>query len=142
MTKITIYNIQRPLTPKEGKPSLWFLCFAHHLIVVNISGSFEKISQMVFKLWVDTILGQTDGKASMVKTICLWPRRGENKIIIKTLRICCDCEWLSTLDKIFSRQHTEIFFLFFPRKQDLTYHANCLQWRQLHEMSNPKFVIG
>ena len=25
---------------------------------------------------------------------------------------------------------TEIFFLIFPRKQVLTFHANCLQWRQ------------
>ena len=23
-----------------------------------------------------------------------------------------------------------IFFLFFPRKQDLTFHAICLHWRQ------------
>ena len=33
---------------------------------------------------------------------------------------------LSTLGKIFSRQHIEIFFLFFPRKMDLLFHANCL----------------
>ena len=36
---------------------------------------------------------------------------------------------LSTLGEIFSR-HIEIFFLIFPRKQVLTFHANCLQWRQ------------
>ena len=36
---------------------------------------------------------------------------------------------VSTLGKIFSRLHTEIFF-FFSRKQDLTFHANCLHWRQ------------
>ena len=36
---------------------------------------------------------------------------------------------LSTLGKIFSRQHIEIFFLIFPRRQDLTFHADCLQWR-------------
>ena len=36
---------------------------------------------------------------------------------------------LSTLGKIFSRQHFKTFFLF-SRKQDLTFHANCLQWRQ------------
>ena len=29
----------------------------------------------------------------------------------------------------FSRQHTDIFFIF-PRKQDLTFCANCLQWKQ------------
>ena len=33
---------------------------------------------------------------------------------------------LSTGGKIFSRQHIEIFFLIFPRKHDLTFHANCL----------------
>ena len=43
-------------------------------------------------------------------------------------------EWdslmLSTLDKFFCRQHFEIFFLIFSEKQDLTFNANCLQWRQ------------
>ena len=32
-----------------------------------------------------------------------------------------------------------IFFLFFPRKQDLTFLANCLN---LHEMSNPVFKMS
>ena len=39
---------------------------------------------------------------------------------------------LSTLGKIFSRQHLEIFFFIFPRKQDMTFHANCL-------LRNPAF---
>ena len=47
---------------------------------------------------------------------------------------------LSTLGKIFSRQHLEIFFLIFPRKQDLTFHANCLQGDNLHEMSDPVYA--
>ena len=47
---------------------------------------------------------------------------------------------LSTLGKIFSRQHFEIFFSFFPRNQDLTFHANCLQGDNLHEMSDPVYV--
>ena len=35
------------------------------------------------------------------------------------------------LGKIFSRQRIEIFFFpIVPRKQVLTFHANCLQWRQ------------
>ena len=37
---------------------------------------------------------------------------------------------LSTLGIIFSRRHIEIFSLIFPRKQDLTFYVNCLQWRQ------------
>ena len=35
---------------------------------------------------------------------------------------------VSTLGKIFSRRHT--IFLIFPRKQHLTFHANCLLWKQ------------
>ena len=45
----------------------------------------------------------------------------------------------STLGKIFSRRHIEIIFLFFPRKQALTFHANCLQGDNLHEMLNLVF---
>ena len=32
-----------------------------------------------------------------------------------------------------------IFFLFFPPKQDLTFHANSLHVDYLHEMSNPVY---
>ena len=68
---------------------------------------------------------------------------------------------LHTIDKIFSRQYFEIFFLFFPENRiwysvqtvcngdnlhEMSscflgkFHANCLQWRDsLHEMSNPIF---
>ena len=38
---------------------------------------------------------------------------------------------LSILGKTFSRRYLEIFYYdYFPRKQDLTFHANCLRWRQ------------
>ena len=37
---------------------------------------------------------------------------------------------LNTLGSLFSRRHFQIYFLFFSRKQDLTFHANCLHWRQ------------
>ena len=42
------------------------------------------------------------------------------------------CSWiltLSTLGKNFSRRHFK-YFSYFPRKQVLTFHANCLHWRQ------------
>ena len=51
-------------------------------------------------------------------------------------RVCCELAHfkfmltLSTLGKIFCRRHFEIFFLFFPEKKDLTFHANCLLRRQ------------
>ena len=35
----------------------------------------------------------------------------------------------NTLHAGFRRRHFEIFFLFFPWKQDLTFHANCFQWK-------------
>ena len=41
------------------------------------------------------------------------------------------CLILSSLGKIFSRRHFEIFYFVFPRKQDLKFHANCLHWRQV-----------
>ena len=37
----------------------------------------------------------------------------------------------SMLGKDFTKQHLEIFFLLFSPKQELTFHANCLQWRQI-----------
>ena len=40
------------------------------------------------------------------------------------------CLTLNTLGKIFSRRHIKIVFLIFPRKEDLTFHANCLHQRQ------------
>ena len=38
---------------------------------------------------------------------------------------------LSMLGKIVS---IEIFFFFFSRQQAFTFHANCLQWNNLHEI--------
>ena len=46
---------------------------------------------------------------------------------------------LSILAKIFSRQHIEVCFLIFPRKQDLTFHASVSNGDNLHEMSSPVF---
>ena len=43
---------------------------------------------------------------------------------------------LSTLGKNFSRRQIYDIFLIFPRKQDLTFHANCLN---LHKKSNSVF---
>ena len=44
-TKITIYKVQRAITPEVGKQNLLFLCSACCLIMVNISVKFlENIS--------------------------------------------------------------------------------------------------
>ena len=49
MTGITIYTVQRVVTPKVGHSELGFLCSAHHIMVIyicikfqeNISNSFQ-----------------------------------------------------------------------------------------------------
>ena len=41
-TKITIFNVQRTITPKVGKPQLHFSCSAHLFMVVNISVKLRK----------------------------------------------------------------------------------------------------
>ena len=46
------------------------------------------------------------------------------------LEVCQIVLTLSTLGKIFSTCQFENFFFYFHRKQDLTFHAKCLQCRQ------------
>ena len=53
MTGITIYKVQRAVTPKVGNSELWFLCSAHHIMVIyicikfreNISNSYQITEQ-------------------------------------------------------------------------------------------------
>ena len=57
MTGITIYNVQRVVTPKSGISELWFLCSAHYIMVIyicikfqeNISNSFQ-VTKQTFNL--------------------------------------------------------------------------------------------
>ena len=34
MKEMAMFNVQRVITPKLGKPELWFMCSAHHLMVL------------------------------------------------------------------------------------------------------------
>ena len=48
---MAVFNVQRAITLKVGNPQLWFMCSAHHLIVLNICVKFhENISQTVSNL--------------------------------------------------------------------------------------------
>ena len=47
MTGITFYNVQRAVTPKAGKSELWFLCSAHHIMVIYID--LLKVSRKYLK---------------------------------------------------------------------------------------------
>ena len=42
MVEIAMFNVQRAITPKEGKPELWFMCSAHSLIVLYICVKFDE----------------------------------------------------------------------------------------------------
>ena len=45
MTEMAMFNVQRVITPKVGKPELRFMCSAHLLIVFYIGVKFpENIS--------------------------------------------------------------------------------------------------
>ena len=45
-----IVNTQRAITPKVGKPDLWFMCSARHLIVFNVCVKFHENMSSAFKL--------------------------------------------------------------------------------------------
>ena len=36
MVEMAIFNIQRAITPKIGKPELWFMCSARCFMVFNV----------------------------------------------------------------------------------------------------------
>ena len=45
-----IVNTQRAITPKVGKPELWFMCSAHRLIMFNVCVKFQENMSSGFKL--------------------------------------------------------------------------------------------
>ena len=52
MVEMTMFNVQRVITPKVCKPELGFMCSAHHLIVLYIGVNFcEKKTQTVLESW-------------------------------------------------------------------------------------------
>ena len=42
MVEMVMFNIQRVITPKVGKPELWFMCSAHSPMVLYISVKFRE----------------------------------------------------------------------------------------------------
>ena len=45
MVEMAIFNIQRAITLKVGKPELWFMCSAHRLTVFNVCVKFHEIKR-------------------------------------------------------------------------------------------------
>ena len=45
-----IVNTQRAITPKAGKPKLWFMCSARRLMVFNVCVKFHESMSSGFKV--------------------------------------------------------------------------------------------
>ena len=56
-----IVNTQRTVTPKVGKPELWFMCFACCLMVFNVCEKFHENMSSGFKVmeWTRKLLKDT-----------------------------------------------------------------------------------
>ena len=51
MVEMVMFNIQRGITQKVGKPELRFIRSAHCLMVLYIGGKFSENSSSRIKLW-------------------------------------------------------------------------------------------
>ena len=52
---MNIINTQRAITPKVGKPELWFMCSTRHLMVFNVCVTFHENMSSSFKLMKRTL---------------------------------------------------------------------------------------
>ena len=50
MVEMATFNVQRAITPKVGKPELWFICSASRLIVLYIFVKFRENILKSFQL--------------------------------------------------------------------------------------------
>ena len=49
--EMAMFNVQRAITPKVGKPELQFMCSAHRLIMLYICVKFLENTWRVSELW-------------------------------------------------------------------------------------------
>ena len=58
MTWITIYNVQRMVTLKEGNSELWFLCSARYITVLYLCVKFQENIANCFQVTEETHIFQ------------------------------------------------------------------------------------
>ena len=58
MTGIIIYNVQKVVTPKAGNSELWFLCSAHHIMLIYICIKFQENISNSFQVTKRTYMSQ------------------------------------------------------------------------------------
>ena len=117
---------------------------AHNLY--HIPGKFSRRIFMIFFLIFPEKGFDISSKLYPKETICMkWqsPHSGKNKKknIWNVASFSTQHAVLIFYHSVgnFSRRQIDDNVLIFPRKQDLTFHANCLLRDNLHEMSNPVF---
>ena len=59
MVKMAMFNVQRAIIPKVGKPELRFMCSARRLIVLY---SYVKFRENISSYGADTNIGSADGR--------------------------------------------------------------------------------
>ena len=47
MVEMAMFNVQMAITPKVGKPGLWFMCSAHCLIMLYIALKVCELSELL-----------------------------------------------------------------------------------------------
>ena len=62
MVEMDMFNVQRAITPKVGKPELRFMCSASRLIVLYICAKFGEIISDGISYEADTNDGSADGR--------------------------------------------------------------------------------
>ena len=68
MVKIAMFNTQRAITPKVGKPELWFMCFALLLMVLYICVKFCENIKNSIRVMERTRIHGRNGYAERVIT--------------------------------------------------------------------------
>ena len=61
MVEMAMFNVQRAITPKVGKPELWFMCSACCLIVLYICVKFNENISDTFQLRAQTGVHDRNG---------------------------------------------------------------------------------
>ena len=87
-------NTQRAITPKVGKPELWFLCSACRLMVFNICVKFHENMSSGFSYGADTKIVNTQraitpkvGKPEL-QFMCSARRLMVFNVCVKFMKIC------------------------------------------------------
>ena len=64
MVELAMFNVQRVITPKVGKPELWFMCSARRLMVLYIFMKFRENYSNGIRVteWIRNFEALTNGR--------------------------------------------------------------------------------